>query len=366
MKKQSVVILASYGGPYFGNFIPSLIAFDEAVKSMGYRTVYVFPEFTEKCEWASAMRGLADEVYYIPYHPYSWDNIKRIRTICKQENAEIMYSRMSGWDITARMAMPRLPLVWHMEMGLNLRNIKEFIKYWIKYRILGFGKTYHAAVSEPVTESINSLGVKNQCVWIPNAIDLSRLKQKEEKTFHNPIKLLTFAYQPFIKGYDLALDACEILNAEGVKVLLMASAQENTYQYTSERYGTCLPEWLQLMEPTDNIAQLYCSADIMLSPSRSEGFSYCLAEALYAGLPIVYSDVPGTRWADEMKIGYRFPSGDASELANQILECIKYGIRASDQKHNRMIIEKKYLMDEWQRAVHNFMMEIVRKDMTGR
>lgn len=366
MKKQSVVILASYGGPYFGNFIPSLLATDESIKSMGYRTVYVFPEFTEKYEWGSTMREFGDEVYYVPYRPYSLDNIKRIRAICKKENGKVLYSRLSGWDITARMAMPRLPLIWHMEMGLNLQNRKEFVKYWIKYRILGFGNTYHAAVSAPVTDAIDSLGVKNPCLWIPNAIDLSRLKQKEEKTFHNPIKLLTFAYQPYIKGYDLALDACELLRAKGVNVHLMASAQENTHRYTNERYGNYLPEWLELMEPTNSISQLYCAADIMLSPSRSEGFSYCLAEALYTGLPIVYSDVPGTRWADEMKMGYRFPSGDASELANQILACMEYGIRASDQEHNRMVIEQKYVMDSWQRSVHNLMMEIVRKDIAGK
>ena len=128
---ESVVMIASYGGPYGGNFIPSLIAYDEAVKSLGYRTVYIFPEFVCKYDWTGQMRSVADRVYFIPYHQYTWDNVKRIRKICKAENAVLMYSRMTGWDITARLAMPRLPLIWHMELGLDLKSRRQRLKYWM-------------------------------------------------------------------------------------------------------------------------------------------------------------------------------------------------------------------------------------------
>ena len=229
--KKSIVMVASYGGPYGGNFIPSLIEYDKAVKAQGFRTVYVFPEFIKESAWVETMERIADEVYFIPYNAYSLDNILRIRKICKDEDAVLIYSRMTGWDITARFAMPRLPLIWHFEMGHNFSSLKVKLKYWFKYNLLGFGKTYHIAVSENAAQVINSLHVKNKCVWIANAINTNRLVEKETTDYQSPIRLLAFAYAPIIKGFDLALDACEELNKEKTDYILMASAQNPTYEY---------------------------------------------------------------------------------------------------------------------------------------
>ena len=350
---------ASYGGPYAGNFMPSLIAYDAVAKELGYRTVYLFPDFTANYAWVEEMRRIADKVYFIAYHPYSLDNVKRIRRICREEQAVLLYSRMSGWDLTARLAMPRLPQLWHMEMGLDLSSRKRKFKYRFKYRVLGFGKTYHIAVSEPTTETINSLHVSNRCVWIPNAIDLTRLHEREAYSFGDPVKLLSFAYQPSIKGFDLALDACEALNREGVRFLLFASAQERTFEYVKERYGNAAPEWLTLLAPTDRIASVYDSVDVMLAPSRSEGFSFALTEALYSGLAVVYSDIPGSRWADELQMAFRFRSEDAQSLAKAIETCVKEPVTAQKQRFNRALIQEKYTLTAWQNKLRTVLQQLL-------
>ena len=356
--KKAIVMIASYGGPYRGNFIPALIAYSDIVHELGYRSVFIFPKFADGFEWKNDIVSVADKVYYIPYKPYSLDNIKRIRDICFEENAVLLYSRLSGWDITARLAMPSLPLIWHMEMGLDLSNRRQKIKYWIKYRALGFGKTYHIAVSEATTESINSLGVKNQCEWIPNAIDVTRLKKIKLDCNSATTRILTFAYDPLIKGFDVALDACELLNKDGIRFELWASAQEKTYQYIEKRYGVEKPEWLVLLEPTDDISSLYNSVDIMISPSRSEGFSFCLAEAIYSGLPVVYSDIMGTRWADEMEMAFKFKCEDYVDLAKQIEKCNNADKSTTAQNHNRQIVERKYLLNVWKKRIRSFLQKI--------
>lgn len=352
--KQSIVMVASYGGPYGGNFIPSLIAYDKVAKELGYRTVYIFPGFVSECAWVSEMREVADKVYFVPYHQYTLNNVKRIRRICKEENAAIVYSRMSGWDITARMAMPRLPMIWHMELGLNLTSKRQKIKYYIKYRILGFGKTYHIAVSDKTTEVINSLHVKNKCEWIPNAINLKRLNKRHEYSFRKPVRLLTFAYQPIIKGFDLALDACGVLNADNKKYELMASAQELTYKYIKQRYMDDAPEWLKLIPPTDNISELFDAADILLCPSRSEGLSFANLEAIYSGLPVVYSDIPGNNLLADFEMTEAFKTCDSVDLAEKIKDCSVKGVALESQEQNRRIIEDHYAIQSWTERVGTF------------
>lgn len=358
--KQSIVMVASYGGPYGGNFIPSLIAYDKVAKELGYRTVYIFPGFVSEYPWVSEMQTVADKVYFVPYHQYTLDNVKRIRRICKEENAAIVYSRMSGWDITARLAMPRLPMIWHMEMELHLDSIKQKIKYWVKYRMIGGGKTYHISVSKNTANIIDSLGVRNKCCWIPNAISTERLNCKNREQLKVPVRLLTFAYRPIVKGFDLALDACEELNKNSVGFILKTSAQPDTFEYIKNRYGENVPEWIELIKPLENISDLYDNADIMLSPSRSEGFSYCLAEALYSGLPAVYSDVPGTSWADEMKMTYKFETGNGNELADAILKCANTPVTEKEQQYNRRLISEKYTIQAWMDKIRDYL-ESVRK-----
>ena len=343
-------MVASYGGPYAGNFIPSLIAYDNVVKELGYRSVYIFPEFVSGYAWVDQMRAVADGLYFVPYHQYTLDNVKRIRAICKQENAAMLYSRMSGWDLTARLAMPRLPMIWHMEMNLSLDTRKAKAKYWLKYRLLGGRRVYHISVSESTAKAINSLGVRHPCVWIPNAINLERLQPKTYQ-FGKPVKLLTFAYQPMIKGLDIALDACERLNADGIQYILLASAQTQTYKYIEERYGESIPPWLRLMPPTDTISDLFDEADILLCPSRSEGLSFANIEGLYSGLPVVYSDIPGNKVLEDFRLTHRFRSCDPDDLAEKIAACAAAGVDSDAQRENRQRVRQCYALSTWSESI---------------
>ncbi len=349
MMSNSVLAITSYDGPYGGNFVASLKALDAKVKSEGYKTVYVFQQKVENFSWIPELKSFADKVYFLPYKPDSFDNIKRIKQIIKQENIRLIYSRMGGWDIASHLAAPKIPIVWHMEMEPNLSGFSKKVKYFGKYRILGGKNVYSVAVSNPGSDSLNSLKLKNKCVAIPNATDFSRLsvKQFENKDFETPVKLLIFSYNPQVKGLDLALDACEIINKNEIMCKLLISAQKLTYEYMENRYGKDNPEWVEILEPTENIASVYENADVILSASRREGFSFCLLEALYSGLPAVYSDIPGTNWADEMKSVYKFKSENVDDLVRAINDCVENGISEENREYNRAIIESKYSLDSW-------------------
>ncbi|MBR3144426.1 MAG: glycosyltransferase family 4 protein [Clostridia bacterium] len=361
--QKSVVIITSYDGPYGGNFIASLCALDKKLKEKGLKTVYIFQEKVKDFSWIPTVETFADTIYFLPYRPNSFDNIKRIRRILNDENAVLIYSRMSGWDIAAHLAKPSLPIIWHMEMNPNIADspIKK-LKYIGKYRIIGRKNVYSVAASYPAAKTLNTLNLKNKCVAIQNATDFNRLviKNKETLSFKKPVNLLTFGYNPYVKGLDIALDAVEELNKKETVCNLLVSAQKLTYDYIEKRYGNNLPSYVELLEPVENIVEVYNKADIILSPSRSEGFSFALLEGIYCGLPAVYSDIPGTSWADEMKGVYKFSSENASDMAKSIEKCVADGVIKENIEYNRKIIKEKYSLSVWSDKMLKFINDIIK------
>ena len=150
---------------------------------------------------------------------------------------------------------------------------------------------------------------------------------------------------------DIVLTACESINSEEKKVELIVSAQEKTHFYLNSRYTDGLPSWIELREPTDNVSKLYEDADIMISASRSEGFSNALAEAIYSGLPAIISDIPGTKWANSFEGTYTFQSGSAKALADALEKCRTLGITEEQRERNKALMSKKYSMDLWNSKV---------------
>jgi glycosyltransferase involved in cell wall biosynthesis len=68
----------------------------------------------------------------------------------------------------------------------------------------------------------------------------------------------------------------------------------------------------------------YHMADLYISPSRVDGSSVTLMEALASGLPCLVSDIPGNReWIEDGVNGWLFRDGNADDLAEKILYAIK-------------------------------------------
>ncbi len=350
MKTIRCAVIASFYGPYYSNFVAAMIAFDVKMKQEGHSVLYILPKETESFEWMEVFKKQNDNIYFLEYKPYSLNNFFALKKIFKKEKVNLIYSHMCGWDLTSHFVAPFTPIVWHMRMNVNVVNKVKRFKNFIKFKFLGFGKTYHIAVSEPVTQAINSFKPKNQCVTIRNALDFSRLKTPSTKNTDNK-NILIFGWQPHTKGLDVALDACEKLVAKDKKFNLLISAQEQTYEYMNERYPE-LPDWVELLEPTSDVASLYDRADIMISASRSEGFSFALAEAIYSGLITVVSDIPGTSWSSEFNARYEFKSGNADSLRDALESALNHTITADEQDKNRQILEQKYSMDVWADAVY--------------
>ena len=352
-KKIRCLIVSSYFGPYAGNFISSLISLHREMKSRGHVVLFVFPRATEKFEWVKIIKKDTEKVFFIDFMPRSRQNIKAIGKLIKNQQIDIILSRMSGWDIVSRCSTHK-PVIWQMEMSIDNSTKKRMIKNAIKYKVFGGKKTYHIAVSQPVSDQVNAYRVPNKCVAIPNAIDFSRLpKIIPDKNSDKTKRILIFGWSPIVKGLDIAIKAINKLFVSGETVKLLVSAQEQTYKYINKEYGT-IPEWIELIPPTNNVSELYRRADIMLSASRMEGFSYSLAEAIYCGLPAVVSDIPGTAWSKDFAHVYSFRSENVDDLERIMRNVLQVQIEENDIQQNRELLNKKYSMRAWAESMANF------------
>ncbi|HMN11154.1 MAG TPA: glycosyltransferase [Bellilinea sp.] len=69
----------------------------------------------------------------------------------------------------------------------------------------------------------------------------------------------------------------------------------------------------------DDLPDVYRSADLYISTSRSDGSSVSLMEALASGLPVLVSDIPANgEWIRGSSVGDKFPTGNAELLEEKI------------------------------------------------
>lgn len=73
--------------------------------------------------------------------------------------------------------------------------------------------------------------------------------------------------------------------------------------------------------PAEEVADLLAAADLFAMPSRFEGLSLALLEAMRAGCPVIASDIPGNRdalGADPVCAGLLVPTGDQAALTTAV------------------------------------------------
>jgi glycosyltransferase involved in cell wall biosynthesis len=104
-----------------------------------------------------------------------------------------------------------------------------------------------------------------------------------------------------------------------------------------------------------DMPSFYAACDIIVLPSRSEGSSNMLLEAMACGKPVVASDIPPLReQLDQEHTGLTYPLGDVEELARLVRQLIaepnlrrelsERGLRAASRASARVSAEKLALI----------------------
>lgn len=362
MTAGNVLQIMDYAAPYKGNFIPSLLNLEAHLNKSGFKQVYLFPESARNLYWIEELNSSGKSVYFIGSSFFSkkikFSNISFLRGLIKKEKIAIIHTHFVAQNYT--LAFMRLTGLLQQPVAGNFMN--EFLPvrnkyYWLKVIATRLTFSVIIASSEAVRMSLEKCSIKDRKVrTIFNALDTGHLLKYENINFHDhpgQKVVLMFGWTFERKGVDLAVKAVKDLisrNYDIRLVIAMAGGIDIVREEIIKLNGS-LPDWVTLKGPHPEVASYYNAADIFLSSSREEGFTYSVLEASFCNPLIVASDIGGHP-LDIPGIGI-FRSGDNIMLADVLMKILSVKEAEKDgiKKLQREYVMTKYNVNDWSENV---------------
>jgi glycosyltransferase involved in cell wall biosynthesis len=119
------------------------------------------------------------------------------------------------------------------------------------------------------------------------------------------------------KGIDLLLEAFDKLDVDGKQLAIAGAREEPDLLRGPLPAGVDFLGWLD----RDTVFDAYARSDVVVLPSRADGFGFAAAEAMSSGVPVIVSSAVGARDFVEAGVtGWIFESGSAVELERAMRE----------------------------------------------
>lgn len=344
---MTVFQVCAYAAPYEGNFIKSLKSLADAIKEYGHRTIFAFPESAKTISWVVDL-GRDYDVFFLPLakariKPETYFALSKIYK--QYDDLAVIHSHFELYDVPVSLTAPKhVKVFWHLHDALQIYNtLRNRIIHKIQYGFL-HGKAKLLSVSEKHMEYVLSCGFpKSQAEYVPNGIDIDRIKLVSRKAEERAYDFLMFGWEFERKGVDLCIDA---IRTQKLVCKVAIVGTEDTERIIRERYGEV--SGIEVVEPVSDINELYNNARCFLHISRAEGLSYALLETVYAGLPVICSDIRENLFAKRFPTVSMVKAENIEEIGREMKamqekpQCIAENIAVS-----RQIIGEEYSISCW-------------------
>jgi glycosyltransferase involved in cell wall biosynthesis len=153
------------------------------------------------------------------------------------------------------------------------------------------------------------------------------------------------------KGFDLLIDALAALDERVHAVLAGGGTDAERSRLEAQARNRGVADRVHFLGRRPDAPAVTAACDAFVLPSRSEGFSVAMLEAMAAGLPTVAADVGGA-WEGlaardgRPPAGWIVPVGDAEALAAALREVIA-GIRAGAPEVRARAAEAAWRAANW-------------------
>jgi glycosyltransferase involved in cell wall biosynthesis len=265
---------------------------------------------------------------------------------------ETSWKRAYSTLLAARLArVPRAVL----RLGLSQSNVRS----WGPRRVLG-------GLADVIF--VNSSGLADQlrarAPWlephrlhvIVNGIEATPAEPaplRSELALGDDVRLIAAAggLEPR-KGFDVLLDALPRLRDPRTHLVLAGTGpDEAALRAQVARLG--LGGRVHFLGFRSDVPAVLSASDLYVLSSRREGMAVAMLEAMGAGIPVIASDVHGTRDALAARdgrgaAGWIVPVGDAASLADAIDEVVS-GVRERDQRIAARVDEARWRVENWYR-----------------
>ena len=272
-----------------------------------------------------------------------------LRKFLREQKIRIVQTFFESSDLWAGFVtkvMSNAKLIWsRRDMGILRTG-----KHHAAYRLLASAPDRVFAVSEQVRRHcIDVDGIKPSRVQtIYNGLELADWSSISPAAKHegNPL-VTTVGNIRRVKGHDVFIRAAASVVAKFPKATFSIAGDVLEPAYSAELQALVrdlnLSERFHFSGGVTNPREYLAAADVFVLPSRSEGFSNAIVEAMAASLPVVATNVGGNAEAVENGVsGIIVPSEDADALAAAIVELLSDPAKARQMgaEGNRQAAEK--------------------------
>lgn len=192
------------------------------------------------------------------------------------------------------------------------------------------------AVSErEAVEGRVVLGADAPVFLLPNGVDRARFSPDGPRADRDADAKLIVCVGRLSeqKGQDVAVRAFAMLADRTARLRFVGGESSHGEQTRLEQMATSLGvmDRIEWPGPVDDTAPEYRAADVVIAPSRWEGMSLALLEAMSSGAAIVATDVSGSEAVGDA--GVIVPPGDPKALASAIDSLLRDPVRRRDLGH---------------------------------
>jgi len=146
-------------------------------------------------------------------------------------------------------------------------------------------------------------------------VDIDRFKPIDQRLSHRRFTYLFVGVVSRAKGVDLLLDAFKVLNIPGKILRIVGSGPVQDQPPISLRNQVQFEGFV----PHSKLSQEYLTSDVLVLPSRFDGFGMVVTEAMACGLPVIVSSAVGAAdLVEHGRNGWIFQSENSQQLAEMM------------------------------------------------
>lgn len=361
--KGNVLVMADYRTNNSGNFIASLLELANRLKAEGKRTIFLFPARAQgEYPWAEWLEREGHTVSYLPDGISDIDLYSQLCTIIAKNEISIIHTHFGFYLRFLRKYYKNLGNVClivhdHMDFALGHRSITRKLRYYAHAMLYRMNGIVVVSVMK-AKDHIYRFAGKNRHWFIPNGLSYrrnsitskSREEIREELGLSRDERLCLFlGWDMKGKGLDIALQAVNMCRKQNVLLVLGiighgSNPDKSKIQHMTNMSGvSASSSWIRFMPSVEDIFAYDRAADVYLSASRKDAFSYGILEAISQNTPVVMSDIEGTSWARAYEKCFVYPVEDANACAKALREAVK----VKDSESNAEDVVEQYSIDRW-------------------
>lgn len=281
-------------------------------KNKGFKTyVCAKNDFENKEE---CIIPYCDEYYDVPFErfPFNFKNIQaymKLKKIIEEEKFDIIHCHTPVASILTRIAAIKSrkhgTKVIYTAHGFHFFKGAPLIN-WLIYYLIEKMCSYFTDVLITINKEDYNLAMKkmkaNKIYYIPGVgfdtnkfsnITVDRIKKRKELGLNEDnIMILSVGELNTNKNHEVIIRAISNIKRDDIHYFIAGEGKLKEYLYKlSEELE--IKNRVHLLGFRNDINELYKISDIFCFPSKREGLSVSLMEAMASGLPIICSDIRG-------------------------------------------------------------------------